>query len=322
MHATFEPDVTVVIPAYRAERFIDRAIESVLTHPEINPEIVVVVDGIFDRTPEIAGRYANTTVLINRINQGACAARNRGLEVARAPYVMFLDADDWIESPLLSSLSETLRLTGAELGLGRSDRIEENGRRFEAYRPKILANQKLYRLELIAGDFVPTCSTLWNREFLSSIGGWKLGLRRNQDYELVIRATLLGAGAAVSLQGTGVFSVWSSNHRISCDNSVETSRDRINIIRMLVRLAEERGHLDEVTLIAFRRATYRLLRSLSRHVDAEPYWEADEFWRQLGGSGHYGSLLHRLFASIIGLRRKEMLAVATARLRVGSLKPQ
>jgi glycosyltransferase involved in cell wall biosynthesis len=87
--------VTVVIPAYHAERFIARAIQSVLDQPGIDPEIIVVVDGLVDRTADIARSFPKTRVVINEVNQGAPAARNRGLALAQAPYVMFLDADDW-----------------------------------------------------------------------------------------------------------------------------------------------------------------------------------------------------------------------------------
>ena len=86
------PKISVIIPCYNAERYIQEAIESVLTqaYPEI--EIIVVDDGSKDSSIEKLTPYLDRIILIKQENAGACVARNRGLEVATGELIKFLDA--------------------------------------------------------------------------------------------------------------------------------------------------------------------------------------------------------------------------------------
>src|SRR5947207_1263812 len=114
-----KPLVTVVIPAYRAEGTIARAIKSVQAQPGVVCEIIVVIDGNIDRTAEIAASFEHVRVLVNRMNQGAPAARNRGLFGASSDYIMFLDADDYIQPPLLEAVLKTIQQTNTDICFGR-----------------------------------------------------------------------------------------------------------------------------------------------------------------------------------------------------------
>ena len=96
-----QPKVSVIIPAYNAEEYIERAMKSVLgqTHEEL--ELIVVDDGSTDGTQDIAARIAYTDTrahIIRMPNSGPAVARNRGMEAISpdADYVMFVDADDYI----------------------------------------------------------------------------------------------------------------------------------------------------------------------------------------------------------------------------------
>jgi glycosyltransferase involved in cell wall biosynthesis len=92
------PRVTVVMPVYNRERFVDEAIASVIAQDCADFELLIVDDGSTDRTPEIlrawAQRDPRIAVLTSPRNQGNAAARNLGLAQARAPYVAAFDSDD------------------------------------------------------------------------------------------------------------------------------------------------------------------------------------------------------------------------------------
>ncbi len=77
-------DVTVVIPAYKAEATIRRAVDSVLAQPGVNPRVVVVVDGKLDRTAELVSDYPRERVAVieHPTNLGAAVSRNDGLAAA------------------------------------------------------------------------------------------------------------------------------------------------------------------------------------------------------------------------------------------------
>ena len=87
------PSVSVVIPAYEAERFLGEAIESVLAQTYSPVEMIVVDDGSTDRTAEVAAAYDGVKVIVQE-NSGPSAARNRGFAAASGEFIAFHDSDD------------------------------------------------------------------------------------------------------------------------------------------------------------------------------------------------------------------------------------
>jgi len=98
-------EISVIIPAYNVENYVERAIKSVLNQQFSSLEIIVVNDGSTDKTSEkvlsINKNYPQIK-LINVQNQGVSVARNIGLDIAEGDYVCFLDADDYLEEGVLS----------------------------------------------------------------------------------------------------------------------------------------------------------------------------------------------------------------------------
>src|SRR4051812_10472186 len=90
-----KPLVSIVIPAYNAERWIAYTLQSAIGQTWPHKEIIVVDDGSTDRTGEIARRFASNEISVVSIpNQGAAAARNHGLHLSQGDYIQWLDADD------------------------------------------------------------------------------------------------------------------------------------------------------------------------------------------------------------------------------------
>lgn len=89
-----QPLVTVVIPAYNAEQFIARAIESALGQSYARKEVVVVNDGSTDGTHRVLRDYDGLIIERHQPNAGPAAARNRGAKAASGSLIAFLDADD------------------------------------------------------------------------------------------------------------------------------------------------------------------------------------------------------------------------------------
>lgn len=92
------PLVSVIMPAYNAANYIDRAIESVLSQDDIDLELIVINDGSTDNTLERLNHYQqydNITILDNEKNLGVSATRNKGIALAKGKYIAFLDTDDW-----------------------------------------------------------------------------------------------------------------------------------------------------------------------------------------------------------------------------------
>ena len=90
------PLVSVIIPTYNYANFLSKAIESVLRQTYQNVEIVVVDDGSGDHTRQVVDSY-DTVKYFYQKNKGLSAARNTGIQHAKGNYLVFLDADDWLE---------------------------------------------------------------------------------------------------------------------------------------------------------------------------------------------------------------------------------
>ena len=106
--------VTAVIPAFNTERYLRRAIDSVLAQRYGAVECIVVDDGSTDRSGEIAQSFGDRIRYIAQANAGASAARNAGIRVARGDYIAFLDADDyWLDT----KLEHQMRVFAANPGL-------------------------------------------------------------------------------------------------------------------------------------------------------------------------------------------------------------
>lgn len=100
-------DVSVVIPAYNAEKYLPECIDSLLAQSLSSIEIIVVDDGSIDQTKEIVLEYQRRdprVKLIQQDREGAGAARNRGMTYAEGKYIVFLDADDFFEPVFLMSV--------------------------------------------------------------------------------------------------------------------------------------------------------------------------------------------------------------------------
>ncbi len=93
--------ISVIIPAYNAAAYIERALQSVLNQSRPADEIIVINDGSTDATSEILKRYKGKTRIIEQVNAGVSAARNTGIRAASGDWIAFLDADDeWLPEKL------------------------------------------------------------------------------------------------------------------------------------------------------------------------------------------------------------------------------
>lgn len=108
-----EVKVSVIIPVYQVENYLERAVDSVLAQTLEEKEIILVDDGSPDGSPEICDRYARQYPemirVIHKENQGLGMARNTGADAARGGYLAFLDSDDTVEPEMYEEMYEKAR---------------------------------------------------------------------------------------------------------------------------------------------------------------------------------------------------------------------
>ena len=99
--------VSIIIPAFNAEKWISTCIKSAVSQTWARKEIIVVDDGSSDETLTIAKSYSSSEIkVVSQKNRGASAARNHGLSLAQGDYIQWLDADDLLASDKISSQME------------------------------------------------------------------------------------------------------------------------------------------------------------------------------------------------------------------------
>ncbi len=116
--------LSIIIPVYNVERYIEQCLQSVLNQSYTHYEVICVNDGSNDNSLGILNRYKaqySQIKVINQHNQGLSVARNNGLRKATGDYILFLDSDDWLTENALTILSQSIT---------DQDFIAFNGKRF------------------------------------------------------------------------------------------------------------------------------------------------------------------------------------------------
>lgn len=109
---------SIIIPAHNAEKYLQAAIDSVISQSDSDWELILVDDGSTDSTPGICDMAASTDRRIRALhtaNRGVSAARNAGLDAAGGDYIAFLDADDLFMPDFLKILAGELETSGADI---------------------------------------------------------------------------------------------------------------------------------------------------------------------------------------------------------------
>jgi glycosyltransferase involved in cell wall biosynthesis len=195
------PKISVVIPCYNAERYIDAAISSVIAQDWPELEILVVDDGCSDRSAELVRNSFPGVKLIQQVNQGVAAARNNGVMQAQGDWIAFLDADDiWLPGKLraqwelLSSTPEARMAYTAWQVWTSTDPAP-----LPEYLNALLDQSSDFaRLSGPSGWIYPqllldcevwTSTVLAHRSIFADIGLFDTTLRIGEDYDLWLRAS-------------------------------------------------------------------------------------------------------------------------------------
>jgi len=103
------PLITIVVPVYNIENYLDRCISSIINQSFNNFELILVDDGSKDKSSQICDNYAlqdNRVRVIHKPNGGVSTARNKGIEEAKGCYICFVDSDDWLEPTFLQNFMD------------------------------------------------------------------------------------------------------------------------------------------------------------------------------------------------------------------------
>ena len=123
-------ELSVIIPIYKTEEYIEACVNSILSYPSAEVEIILVDDGSPDRCPQICDIYAKTdsrVKVIHKENGGLSSARNAGMSVAIGKYITFVDSDDLICTESLSGVLDWIRSGDADLCFLQAEKFYPDG---------------------------------------------------------------------------------------------------------------------------------------------------------------------------------------------------
>ena len=109
---------SIIVSVYNTEAYLDKCLQSILHQTFTDFEVILINDGSQDNSAEICEKYAQIDkriLLIHQENQGVSVTRNTSLGLASAPYLIWVDADDWIDKNLLAEAKKTIDQTAADI---------------------------------------------------------------------------------------------------------------------------------------------------------------------------------------------------------------
>jgi glycosyltransferase involved in cell wall biosynthesis len=221
--------VSVVIPAYNAEKWVSETIGSVLNQTYKDLEIVLVDDGSTDRTVALAEKALQgcpfPSQIISQHNSGAAGARNRGWRSARGTWVQFLDADDLLE-PQKIDVQVARTMCDGPIDVIYSDWQKliwsENAWKADDLRTPHIRNDALADI-LSDRNFLQLGSLLFRSSILDAVGGFDASHEPIEDVGLCVKIAISG----------GVFVKARSNGPVALYRDVPRSFSKINHRRFI-----------------------------------------------------------------------------------------
>ena len=170
------PLISVIVPVYKVEKYLNQCIESVLAQTYQNLEIILVDDGSPDRSGEICEEYAKKDTrirVLHKSNGGLSTARNTGLQIISGAYIAFLDSDDYLAPDMYETLYRELIENDADIAVCGFVKIFEDGHTEieNAFEKKELFSGKELLDVFLVDDKIgsQSCNKLFNAKLFSGV---------------------------------------------------------------------------------------------------------------------------------------------------------
>jgi len=174
LELNYNCEISIVIPVYNGEKYLSDCINSILKQTFEDFELIIIDDGSIDNTADIIQQFKNQDYrirFIRQTNRGQGHARNRGLKLASADYVCFIDADDTLSSNFLSELYNDITKYNADIAISNweyytkdSNLYRKNLNPFKKY--EILSGKKVE--DILSEKIYFTVNKLYRKDFLNT----------------------------------------------------------------------------------------------------------------------------------------------------------
>jgi len=158
------------------------AVRSALSQSWRTIEVIVVDDGSTDATPEVAAEYGDSIVYMRQANAGLSAARNKGMSVAQGEYLLFLDADDFLDPHAVEShLRAASRHPGCAVYVCGWRNVDVEGKFIAEYAPPALGEDAAS--VLLKCNIAPPVCMFIRSDVAKSFSGFDVSLRSHEDWD-------------------------------------------------------------------------------------------------------------------------------------------
>lgn len=172
--------VSVIVPVYNGEKHLRQCVESIIAQDYKNLEILLINDGSTDGSAllceQLRKQDSRVRVVHKRKNEGLGAARNTSLEVATGEYIVFVDADDWIDPNHVSDLHELLTRTGSDIAISNFTQYYEETGQFnlhiaaDDYYEAVYSPEEWFAFQYGVGHNISLCFTVpWSKMYKKSL---------------------------------------------------------------------------------------------------------------------------------------------------------
>lgn len=169
--------VSVIVPIYQVEEYLQECIESIRNQTYSNLEIILVDDGSKDSCPQICDEYQKMDKrikVVHQVNKGLAAARNKGIDIATGDYYVFIDSDDYIHLQMIEILLDSACRMNADISFcnytKKKDAFESNISLQDVKVLKYNREEILQKLTVSNNiPFVIACSKLYRKELFENL---------------------------------------------------------------------------------------------------------------------------------------------------------
>lgn len=160
--------VSIIIPAYNVEKYIEKCLKSILEQTYKNIEVIVVDDGSTDKTAQLIdsiSKQDDRIQVIHKENSGVSAARNSGIEISTGDYLVFVDGDDYLAEDYVEYMLSLVEKTGSDFCLSKCCYTRKDEKQTENYYIEKLDPEEATAL-LLSPAVIVGC---WNKIFKRSL---------------------------------------------------------------------------------------------------------------------------------------------------------
>lgn len=181
--------ISIVVPVYNAEKYLEECLASLVNQTYKNTEIILVDDGSTDSSLKILKKYQkkySSIKVISQKNQGSSFARSTGIKKAKGDYLMFVDADDWIDTNTISKLASILAKKQYDnirfFGILEPSGIIKNQYEFQGKKQKELTKKEIYQLLIETKTLHNLCFGIYKTSLLKNIDSFESHVSFAEDY--------------------------------------------------------------------------------------------------------------------------------------------